>query len=501
MKKENAPYFSLAFLTGLNLFNYLDRYVLPAVLTPLQKDLHLNASDAGWANTAFMLGYFVTSPFFGYLGDRFSRKWLIAFGIFVWSLGTTLTAFSTGFALLLAFRVLVGLGEASYATLSPAWLSDLFPPARRNNALTIFYVAIPVGSALGFIAGGQVLHHAESSLFVALKHLCTRYGGAAGVGQGDWRAAFLLAGAPGLLLALGLLFLREPARGETELDDTAPAVASHATPTLRDVAALFRLADFNLVLAGYTAYTFALAAFAFWAAKFLNEVHGVKYENADDFFGKTLVITGLVATMLGGFAATAWQRRFRAGYSTLLAVSVLLAVPAAAVAFLAHDTVLSEGCLAAAMFLLFLPTGPINTLIVESVPVMLRASAMALSIFVIHLFGDLWSPLIVGKLSDLWTVAGHSETGLQRAVLILPAVLVIAAVFWGWLAWRQAHTVKDAPAEKNASAVAVVSLANVSNVTPRADATACAVSRVCAGSQRLPRYGTGARYGQSVSTM
>ncbi len=449
MKKDHAPTLSLAFLTGLNLFNYLDRYVLPAVLTPLQKDLHLSAGDAGWANTAFMLGYFVTSPFFGYLGDRFSRKWLIAFGIFIWSLGTTLTAFSTGFAMLLAFRVLVGLGEASYATLSPAWLSDLFPPAKRNNALTIFYVAIPVGSALGFIAGGLVLGHADTSaLLIALKHFCERFVGAIGTGAGDWRPAFLLAGAPGLLLALGLLFLREPARGETETADGVPAPGSHAKPTWRDVASLFRIADFNLVLVGYTAYTFALAAFGFWAAKFLNQVHHVKYENADHFFGLTLVVTGLVATMAGGFAATAWQRRFRAGYSTLLAVSVLLAIPVATVAFVASNTLLSQGCLAGAMFLLFLPTGPINTLIVESVPVMLRASAMALSIFVIHLFGDLWSPLIVGKLTDAWTVAGHPETGLQRAVLTLPAVLIVAAAFWGWLAWRQVHTLKDAPAGK-----------------------------------------------------
>ena len=322
-------------------------------------------------------------------------------------------------------------------------MSDLFPPAKRNNALTIFYVAIPVGSALGFILGGLILGHAEtSSMLAALKHFCTRFGGGSGVGEGDWRPAFLLAGAPGLLLALGLLFLREPARGETEVNRDGQAPLPQAKPTLRDVVNLFRLKDFNLVLVGYTAYTFALAAFGFWAAKFLNQVHGVKYENADHFFGLTLVVTGLVATMAGGFAATAWQRRFRAGYSTLLAVSVLLAIPVATAAFSTRDTLLSEGCLAAAMFLLFLPTGPINTLIVESVPVALRASAMALSIFVIHLFGDLWSPLIVGKLADAWTLAGRPEAGLQRAVLILPAVLVVAAAFWGWLAWRQARSLK-----------------------------------------------------------
>ena len=221
-------------------------------------------------------------------------------------------------------------------------------------------------------------------------------------------------------------------------NDDQTGTVSHAVPTLGDVARLFRIPDFNLVLVGYTAYTFALGAFGFWAAKFLSEVHGIKYEDADAFFGKTLVITGLVATMLGGFAATAWQKRFRAGYSTLLFLSILLAAPVAAAAFLSGSVFVSKLCLAAAMFLLFLPTGPINTLIVEAVPSMLRASAMALSIFAIHLFGDLWSPQIVGYLSD------QPALGLQKAVLILPAVLMVGAVFWGWLAWRQSRTVKFA---------------------------------------------------------
>ena len=145
MQRSLTPFWTLFILTGLNLFNYLDRFVLPAVLPPLQKDLHLNDAQAGTIGTAFMIGYFVTSPFFGWLGDRFSRKWLIALGIFIWSLGTVLTGFAGSFTMLLGFRVLVGVGEASYATISPGVISDSFPAAKRNNALTIFYVAIPVG--------------------------------------------------------------------------------------------------------------------------------------------------------------------------------------------------------------------------------------------------------------------------------------------------------------------------------------------------------------------
>ena len=415
MKPNTQATLGLTFLTGLNLFNYLDRNVLPAVLTTLQRDLHLDDAQVGRANTMFMVGYFFTSPFFGYLGDRFPRKWLIAFGILFWSIGTTMTGFAAGLAALLAYRVLVGLGEASYATLAPAWLSDLFSPERRNNALTVFYVAIPVGSALGYLTGSASLHF-----------------------TGSWRAGFLWAGVPGLLLAVGLLFLREPARGEADVSATGEKLPPPVKPAPADVAKLFRLGDFNLVLAGYTAYTFALGAFAFWAPTFLYRVHGTPLEKASLFFGGTLVVTGLVGTLLGGFAATAWQRRYRAGYATLLAVSTLLAVPVAVAAFLTASTTLSMVCLGLAMFLLFLPTGPINTIIVESVPTALRASAMAASIFVIHLFGDFWSPEIIGRLSLAWN-------SLQRAVLVLPGMLAVGAVFWGWLAWRKAHGPETVP--------------------------------------------------------
>src|SRR6185295_3225350 len=134
---------------------------------------------------------------FGYLGDRSSRKWLIAGGIFIWSLGTVLTGFAGTFALLLAFRVLVGVGEASYATISPSLISDSYAAGKRNLALTIFYSAIPVGAALGNIIGGHIA--AASS----------------------WRHAFIYAGAPGLVLALVLLPFAEPRRGACDAPEVA----------------------------------------------------------------------------------------------------------------------------------------------------------------------------------------------------------------------------------------------------------------------------------------
>jgi len=399
MRKQLSPTWLLVVLTGLNLLNYLDRYVLNAVRTPLAKDFGIGYGDSGRTVTAFMIGYFVTSPFFGYLGDRLSRKWLIAFGIFVWSLGTVLSGFATGFGMLLCFRILVGLGEASYATISPSLISDAFSAAKRNNALTIFYVAVPVGSALGYLLGGEI-----SS-------------------QWGWRYAFIWAGVPGLLLALVLLPFAEPNRGQAELEGQKAV----GRPTFQDYKGLLLNRRYHLLIWGYVAYTFALGAFAFWGPTFLEKVHNLSTRKADAFFSAVLVLAGLMGTLLGGFTATGWQKRNPAGYAWLLCVSVLLAGPVAFIALLTKNTTLSMAFLAGAIFLLFLSTGPINTLIIESVPVNLRASSMALSIFLIHLFGDMWSPEIVGRLADAW----HD---LQKAVLVLPAMLVVSGIFWFFLA-------------------------------------------------------------------
>jgi len=404
--RQLRPGTLLFILTGLNLFNYLDRFVLSAVLTPLQKELALNDGQAGRLVTAFMIGYFVTSPFFGWLGDRFSRKWLIAAGIMVWSLGTMLTGFAPTFVSMIAFRVLVGLGEASYATISPSLISDSFGPEKRNNALTIFYVAIPVGAALGTIIGGVI---------------AAKWG---------WRHAFIWAGAPGLLLALVLLPFAEPKRGQAE----GKAAEAGKKPSVGDIANLFRIPDYMLVVLGYTAYTFALGAFGHWGPTFLFRVHDVAVEHAGAFFGAVLVVAGLVGTMIGGFAATAWHKRNRAGYAWTLGLSVLVAVPLAFAAFLVEARMLSMTCLAAAMFFLFLPTGPVNTLILETVPINLRASAMAVSIFMIHLFGDMWSPEIVGRIAD-------STGSLRQGVMILPVALIVCAVLWLALAVKTKRSV------------------------------------------------------------
>jgi predicted MFS family arabinose efflux permease len=397
---------TLLLLTGLNLLDYLDRQLLAAVLPALQGELKLGDAQAGTIASAFMLGYFLTSPIFGYLGDRWPRRWLVAAGVFVWSLGTLLSGHASVYVSLLLFRALVGFGEASFGTVSPGWLADLYGPTKRNNAITVFYLAIPVGSAMGYLLGGYMAVH---------------YG---------WRSAFLLAGYPGLLLAFMVFFLREPERGASDGASAAFAAAKAPGAGWSGYLALLKFPRYLLVVAGYTAQTFAMGGFSLWAPTFLYRVHHMALDRAGFFFSASLAATGLLASLGGGLLATHWQRRTGNGYAWILALSSLAAAPAAFLAFSVADLAWAKIALIVTMFLLFMTTGPVNTLILETVPATLRATSMAASIFAIHLFGDLWSPRLVGSFSDHWN-------NLQRALLVvLPVALVGSALIWLGLALR-----------------------------------------------------------------
>ena len=185
------PKVILGLLTALNLLNYLDRYVLSAVLKPLQEDLQLTNATAGSLATVFLLGFFVTSPVFGYLSDRsgaMGRKALIVVGVGVWCMATIATGLARGPATLIAARVVVGVGEASYVTIAPTLIDEIAPPEQKSRWLAIFYTAIPVGSALGYLTGGAVQSATHS-----------------------WRQAFFVAGVPGLALGLLCLLIQQPA--------------------------------------------------------------------------------------------------------------------------------------------------------------------------------------------------------------------------------------------------------------------------------------------------
>ncbi|HXO20402.1 MAG TPA: MFS transporter [Thermoanaerobaculia bacterium] len=397
---------ALAVLTLINLFNYLDRYVVSALVESLKRsELHLSDTQLGSLMTGFILVYMLASPIFGTLGDRRSRPPLIGAGVAIWSLATGLGGFARGFGTLFAARSTVGVGEAAYGTIAPALLADHFPKERRGRVYAVFFSAIPIGSAAGYVLGGLV----------------DRYLG--------WRAAFFLAGFPGLVLAVLAWRLFDPPRGAQDGEGGSHAAAALAGRSAAAAyAGLLRNAPYRLTVLGYAAYTFALGALAFWTPAFLERIRGVPRTEATVEFGAIVVVTGFLGTFAGGWLGDRLLSRFRESYLWVSGAATLLAAPVALVAFVAPARAVYMPAIVVAEILLFLSTGPVNSAIVNAVAPGERATAVALSIFAIHLLGDVPSPPLVGAISD--------ATSLDRAFLIIPVAMAVGGMIWLYAAWR-----------------------------------------------------------------
>jgi sugar phosphate permease len=238
-----------------------------------------------------------------------------------------------------------------------------------------------------------------------------------------WRAAFLLAGAPGLALAFLAARLADPPRR----DDRAPAPpAAPERSALARFAGIARIAPYRRAVLGYAAYTFALGALAFWTPAFLERVRGVPRPQATVLFGAIAVVTGFAGTFAGGWLGDRLLRRSREAYLWLSGIATLLAAPAALVAFTSTSRPVYVAAIVVSETLLFVSTGPINSAIVNAVPSDRRASAIALSTFAIHLFGDVPSPPLLGAISD--------ATSLATAFLLVPGVIAVAGIVWLWAA-------------------------------------------------------------------
>jgi MFS family permease len=390
---------TLLLLTGVNLLNYLDRFVVSALVESLRAEFSLSDLRLGVLMTAFIVVYTVASPLFGALGDRGRRPVLLAIGVGIWSVATFFSGLAAGFASLLVARAAVGIGEAAYGTISPALIADHFDRARRGRAFAIFFAAIPVGAALGFIVGG----------------LLNRSFG--------WRAAFMAVGLPGILLALLVLRQPDPPRGRF---DGAPATGPR--PLLQSWRALAANRPYVLAVLGYAAYTFAVGALAFWMPAFLERTRGVPRAEAAIQFGAVVVVTGIVGTIAGGWLADALRQRVARADLWVCGLSALLSAPFALIALTARSPALYFTSLVAAQLFLFASTGPINDVIVAVVPPSERATASAVAIFVMHALGDVPSPPLVGALSD--------RSSLASAILIVPVAILAAGLTWTWGAAR-----------------------------------------------------------------
>ena len=384
---------ALVLLTAVNFLNYIDRYMLAGEQTLVQKGVTyhgLMPTDAqmGALTFWFFMAYMFAAPMTGWLGDHFPRKPLIVIGLLFWSFCNLFTGMvHTYFALNLRHAAL-GIGEASFGIFAPALLADFYPEAERNRILTIFYIAIPVGAALGYEVGGGVGE---------------RFG---------WQMPFLVSAVPGFLMAVLILFwMKEPKRGASE---TLKATVDRST-----VSGLAKNPAYLYATVGMAMTVFSLGGISAWVPTFFSRIGGMTVGHAAYILGAITAATGLLGTVIGGWLAQLWLKTNHRALYLLCAWSAALTVPPALLAFFGPKWMMVPG-IAAAEFCIFLGTGPLNAAIVNAVSAPVRATAIAIELFVIHALGDAPSPWIIGKVSD----ASNLRIGMAMTLV----TMVIAAV-------------------------------------------------------------------------
>jgi MFS transporter, Spinster family, sphingosine-1-phosphate transporter len=415
-----GKYFALAVLFVMNTLNYVDRYAFFAAGSHIQKDLNIDDYWFGWLGAAFMIVYTAVAPFTGWLGDRYNRKLLIFGGVGLWSLATVGAAFSGDFYHMFFWRALLGIGEASYGVIAPALLSDLFPVSERGRAMGVYYLALPVGTALGFVLGGTIADALE------------------------WRAVFFVVGIPGLLAAFAALVMSDPGRGASEV---AGAKIKSARPGMGDYLELIKTKTFVFNTLGMAAVTFATGAYAAWGSTFYQRVHGLSATEAGQRIGLLLVGAGLIGILLGIFVPDILYKITKRSYLLLAAVAVLCATPLGGLGILDHSTNSSLAYLFVASVLLSMVLGPCNTVTANVVAPNRRAAAYAAFIFCIHLLGDISSPILLGSISELFgkpavmaSPIGRffasigampvGDTNLTVAMLSVAPILVLGFIFF-----------------------------------------------------------------------
>jgi MFS family permease len=409
----------LLILTSLNLLDYLDRYLIAALGSLVKGEMGLSDRAFGFLGTAFFLVYLLSSPVFGHLGDRWGRVRLMAGGAVLWSLATSLTFWVTSYPALVLARGLVGVGEASFGTLAPAYLADFLPLGRRARALGVFYLALPVGSALAYLVGG----------FVG--------------GHWGWRPAFLLAGLPGLVLAALIFRTASPAPlashtgggGEGKADgfsriagmgEAAVFHPQKRESILAGALDLWRMPTLRRVTLGYGMITFTLGGLAFWMPRYLEVAKGLSLAQANYLLFGAITLAGGVGTLGGGWLADRLQAYTLKAPLWVSGQGVILALPLAALAIFSPLPLGYVPALFGAILLLFLNPAALTAVVVSVAGPTRRARAVALNIVVIHVVGDVPSPFLIGWASDLWGLKWG--VSLTLATLLIGAVLIFTAL-------------------------------------------------------------------------
>jgi len=395
---------TLAFLllTALNFVNYIDRYILPGVQELVKKEFHVTDSAIGSITFWFFLTYMLSAPLTGWLGDHFPRKPLIVLCAIAISLVNLLTGTVHVFDSLLFRHAILGIGEASFGIYAPALLSDYYPEEQRNRILTLFYTAIPVGAAIGYLMGEVI---------------GSKYG---------WRMPFYVSAVPGMLIGiLMLFFLKEPKRGAS---DVAAKPAAGVAPvakvgSFRLIANLAVNPRYMYATLGMAMTVFSLGGISAWMPSFLERA-GMSPTKIGIIFGAIVAVGGLGGTAIGGWWAQHWLKTNHRALYLVSAWSAAATVPPALLCFFGpHATMLPA--LAFAMFFIMMGTGPLNAAIINSVPASIRSSALAIELLLIHLFGDTPSPKIIGIISD------HSNLAFGLGVTLVTMLIAAVLLFIG----------------------------------------------------------------------
>lgn len=410
--KKNRAYLCVAVLFGINLINYMDRYTVAGVLLSVKEFYKLNDSDAGLLQTSFVISYMIMAPVFGYLGDRYNRKIIIICGVLFWSITTLAGSFvpAEHFKVFLFLRALVGTGEASYSTIAPTIIADLFSHSARSTMLAIFYFAIPIGSGLGYIVGSEVAK--------LLQH---------------WSWALRVTPGLGILsVILSIFILYEPARGEVE-----GGFHEKTTKFRHDLLGLLKNRSLMWSTAGFTCVTFATGAFAWWAPVYMTYASSIEGENKSEklvslIFGVITCIAGLVGVSVGSLSAQWYRRRNPRADPLVCAFGLLGSVP-----LLFLGIVMAHKYMSLSWFLIF--SG--ETLLCMNWPIVAdmllyvviptrRSIAEAFQILVSHALGDACSPYIIGAISDHLNSRQKSTTvlkyyNLQYSLYVTAFILIL----------------------------------------------------------------------------
>ena len=391
----SAAWSALVLLLAINLFNYIDRQILAAVEPDIRATFFApNDPNAmmrtGWLGDAFFVTYMISAPVLGVLADRISRWIIVGSAVILWSLASGGSGLAATFAILFATRICVGIGEGGYGPAAPTILADRFPIETRGRIMAVFYTAIPVGSALGYVIGGVVGGHL------------------------GWRWAFYLVTPPGLLLGLLCFLQRDPRGGSDHLVQRSPR------RSLGHYLTLFRTRSYLINCVAQTLMTFVTGGLGFWASAYL------RYRNQSPDVGMTIfglitVVAGLVSTLLGGVIADRLRSRFAGSYFLVSGIGMLIACPFF-VATLYTPFPAAWVPMFFAIFFLFVNTGPSNTALANVSSPAVRATAFAVNILVIHALGDVQAFWLLGY------IGGH--TNMHVAFLFVSGIIFLSGVVW-----------------------------------------------------------------------